>query len=143
MVDSALYEWMRYDEDGQPLTCTYADYLLSTADVTPRIEIHHQDSPRAPLNPLGVKGAGESGTIAALAVIASAIEDAVPSSRRSYKGFAHHSGTIESVDREGARRGESRVKAAPFVYHAPEDKAGVLKLMSESTTPAFSPAANH
>jgi aerobic carbon-monoxide dehydrogenase large subunit len=75
-LSSALYEWMRYDEDGQPLTCTYADYLLSTADVTPRIEIHHQESP-TPLNPLGVKGVGESGTIAALAVIASAIEDAV------------------------------------------------------------------
>ncbi|MEP9353894.1 xanthine dehydrogenase family protein molybdopterin-binding subunit [Xanthobacter sp. KR7-65] len=75
-LSSTLYEWMRYDDEGQPLTCTYADYLLSTADVTPRIEIHHMESP-TPLNPLGVKGAGESGTIAASAVIASAIEDAL------------------------------------------------------------------
>ncbi|MEP9375378.1 xanthine dehydrogenase family protein molybdopterin-binding subunit [Aquabacter sp. CN5-332] len=75
-IGSALYEWMVYGEDGQPLTCTYADYLLSTADVAPRIELHHMESP-TPLNPLGVKGAGESGTIAALAVIASAVEDAL------------------------------------------------------------------
>jgi carbon-monoxide dehydrogenase large subunit len=75
-IGSALYEWMSYAEDGQPLTCTYADYLLSTADVAPRIEVHHMESP-TPLNPLGVKGAGEGGTIAAPAVIASAVEDAL------------------------------------------------------------------
>lgn len=75
-ISSALYEWMRYDGNGQPLTCTYADYLLCTADVAPRIEIHHMETPTS-LNPLGIKGAGESGTIAAPAVIASAIEDAL------------------------------------------------------------------
>ena len=75
-IGSALYEWMVYGADGQPLTCTYADYLLCTADVSPRIEVHHRQTP-TPLNPLGVKGAGESGTIAALAVIASAVEDAL------------------------------------------------------------------
>jgi len=75
-IGSALYEWMRYDDAGQPQTVTYGDYLLPTADVLPRIEIHHMESP-TPLNPLGVKGAAESGTIAAAAVIASAIEDAL------------------------------------------------------------------
>jgi len=75
-IGSALYEWMGYDADGQPQTGTYADYLLPTADVLPRIEIHHMESP-SPLNPLGIKGAGESGTIAALAVVASAVEDAL------------------------------------------------------------------
>jgi len=55
---------------------TYADYLLPSADVVPRIEIHHMETP-TPLNPLGVKGAAESGTIAAPAAIVSAIEDAL------------------------------------------------------------------
>jgi carbon-monoxide dehydrogenase large subunit len=67
---------MRYDETGQPLAGTYADYLLPTSDVVPRIEIHHMESP-TPHNPLGVKGAAESGTIAAPAAIVSAIEDAL------------------------------------------------------------------
>ncbi len=75
-ISATLFEWMRYDEQGQPLTVTYGDYLLPTADVVPRIEIHHMESP-TPLNPLGVKGAAESGTIGAPAAIVSAIEDAL------------------------------------------------------------------
>jgi carbon-monoxide dehydrogenase large subunit len=50
--------------------------LLPTVDVVPPIEIHHMESP-TPLNPLGVKGAAESGTIGAPAAIVSAIEDAL------------------------------------------------------------------
>jgi carbon-monoxide dehydrogenase large subunit len=75
-VGHTLYEWMRYDETGQPQTVTFADYMLPTSDVMPTIEIHHMESP-TPLNPLGVKGAAESGTIGAPAAIASAIEDAL------------------------------------------------------------------
>ena len=75
-ISATLFEWMRYDDRGQPLTVTYGDYLLPTADVVPRIEIHHMESP-TPLNPLGVKGAAESGTIGAPAAIVSAIEDAL------------------------------------------------------------------
>ena len=51
-------------------------YLLPTVDVVPSIEIHHMESP-TPLNPLGVKGAAESGAIGAPAAIVSAIEDAL------------------------------------------------------------------
>ena len=75
-IGATLYEWMRYDEAGQPLTTTYGDYLLPTSDVVPNIEIHHMESP-SPFNPLGVKGAAESGTIGAPAAIVSAIEDAL------------------------------------------------------------------
>ena len=75
-IGSTLYEWMRYDASGQPQTVTYGEYLLPSGDCIPPIEIHHMESP-TPLNPLGVKGAAESGTIAAPAVIASAIEDAL------------------------------------------------------------------
>jgi carbon-monoxide dehydrogenase large subunit len=75
-IGMTLFEWMRYDAAGQPLSVTYADYLLPTADVLPRIEIRHMETP-TPANPLGVKGAAESGTIAAPAAIVSAIEDAL------------------------------------------------------------------
>ena len=75
-ISATLLEWMRYDDAGQPLTVTYGDYLLPTADVVPHIAIHHMESP-TPLNPLGVKGAAESGTIAAPAALASAIENAL------------------------------------------------------------------
>jgi carbon-monoxide dehydrogenase large subunit len=75
-IGATLYEWMRHAEDGQPLTVNYADYLLPTADTVPPIEIHHMESP-TPLNPLGVKGAAESGTIGAPAAIVAAIEDAL------------------------------------------------------------------
>ena len=75
-IGSTLLEWMRNDETGQPLTVSLADYLLPTVDVVPPIEIHHMESP-SPLNPLGVKGAAESGTIGAPAAIVSAIEDAL------------------------------------------------------------------
>ncbi|HZT52734.1 MAG TPA: xanthine dehydrogenase family protein molybdopterin-binding subunit [Stellaceae bacterium] len=75
-IGATLYEWMRYDAEGQPLTVTYGDYLLPTADAVPAIEVHHMESP-SPLNPLGVKGAAESGTIAAPAALAAAIEDAL------------------------------------------------------------------
>ena len=44
-IGATLFEWMRYDDDGQPLTVTYGDYLLPTADAVPPIEIHHMESP--------------------------------------------------------------------------------------------------
>ncbi len=75
-IGMTLFEWMRYDREGQPLTVTLADYLLPTSDVVPRLDILHLESP-TPLNPLGVKGAAESGTIGAPATIISAIEDAL------------------------------------------------------------------
>jgi aerobic carbon-monoxide dehydrogenase large subunit len=75
-IGAALLEWMRYDNSGQPLTASYADYLLPTVDVVPDVKIIHMESP-SPLNPLGVKGAGEGGTIGAPAAIASAVEDAL------------------------------------------------------------------
>lgn len=75
-IGAALFEHMQHDVNGQPLTTTLADYLLPSSDVLTRIEIHHMESP-SPLNALGVKGAAESGTIGAPAVIASAVEDAL------------------------------------------------------------------
>ena len=75
-IGGALYEKIVYDETGQPLTTTYMDFLLPTAMEIPEIEIVHLETP-SPLNPLGIKGAGEGGAIPGPAVIAEAIEDAL------------------------------------------------------------------
>jgi len=75
-VGGALYERMAYDEDGQLLNASFMDFLMPYASEMPRqIEIDHLETP-SPLNPLGVKGAGEAGVIPGAAVIAAAIEDA-------------------------------------------------------------------
>ena len=75
-IGNALYEWMGYGDDGQPLTTNLADYLLVTSTGMPPITLRHHESP-TPLNPLGVKGVGESGAIPIPAAIASAVEDAL------------------------------------------------------------------
>ncbi|MEM7406797.1 MAG: xanthine dehydrogenase family protein molybdopterin-binding subunit [Pseudomonadota bacterium] len=75
-VGNALLERMVYDDAGQPLTVNFGEYLLPSAPEVPCVEQTHMESP-TPLNPLGAKGAGEGGTIPAIAVIVSAIEDAL------------------------------------------------------------------
>ncbi|HET6698680.1 MAG TPA: aerobic carbon-monoxide dehydrogenase large subunit [Nocardioidaceae bacterium] len=74
-VGGALYERMVYDDDGQLLNASYMDFLMPYASEVPEVEIDHLETP-SPLNPLGVKGAGEAGVIPGAAAIASAIEDA-------------------------------------------------------------------
>jgi len=75
-VGGALYEKLVYDEEGQLLVGTFMDYLLPTAVETPSMIIEHVASP-TPLNPLGAKGAGESGTIPIPSAIVSAIDNAL------------------------------------------------------------------
>jgi len=75
-LGGAFYERLVYDEHGQLLTQTFMDYLLPTAMEVPEIEIGHLETP-SPLNPLGVKGAGEAGVIPVAALIAQAIDDAL------------------------------------------------------------------
>jgi CO/xanthine dehydrogenase Mo-binding subunit len=74
-VGGALYERMDYDENGQLLNASFMDFLMPYASEVPTIEIDHLET-RSPLNPLGIKGAGEAGVIPSAAVFASAIEDA-------------------------------------------------------------------
>jgi carbon-monoxide dehydrogenase large subunit len=75
-IGNALFEWMGYDENAQPVTATLADYLLVTATEMPYVTLGHHESP-TPLNPLGVKGVGECGVIPVAPAIISAIEDAL------------------------------------------------------------------
>jgi carbon-monoxide dehydrogenase large subunit len=75
-IGNALYEWMGYDDAAQPVTTTFADYLLPTATEVPMFDTLYKET-RSPLSPLGVKGVGEAGTIPAAAALISAVEDAL------------------------------------------------------------------
>src|SRR5437762_2476369 len=76
-LGGALYEELKYDDDGQFLTGTFMDYLVPTATEAPaEIEIAHIVSP-SPLTPLGSKGLGESSSMTVPAVIANAVSDAL------------------------------------------------------------------
>ena len=75
-IGNSLYEWMGFNDDGQPITTNLADYLLMTSTEMPRVHLVHRESP-SPLNPLGVKGVGEAGVLPIPAAIVSAIEDAL------------------------------------------------------------------
>ncbi len=79
----ALYEWVRYDEDGNPVTGTLLDYTVPSAAELPSFETSNTqtDSPR---NPLGAKGIGESGTIGSTPAIHNAVVDAL-----SHLGVVH------------------------------------------------------
>jgi carbon-monoxide dehydrogenase large subunit len=84
-VGGALYERMAYDESGQLVNASFMDFLMPyVTEVPEHIDIDHLETP-SPLNPLGVKGAGEAGVIPSAAVFASAVEDA---ERLDRPGFA-------------------------------------------------------
>ena len=74
-IAGSLYERLVYDETGQLLNASFMDFLMPYATEIPHIESDHLETP-SPLNPLGIKGAGEAGVIPVPAVIAAAIEDA-------------------------------------------------------------------
>ncbi|MCH7680649.1 xanthine dehydrogenase family protein molybdopterin-binding subunit, partial [candidate division KSB1 bacterium] len=75
-IGNAFYEQLVYDESGQLTNASFMDYLLPTANDVPNIETDHIETP-SPLNPLGVKGAGEAGAIPVGPLFAQAIEDAL------------------------------------------------------------------
>jgi aerobic carbon-monoxide dehydrogenase large subunit len=82
-VAQALFEWVRYDDDGNPLTTNLADYAIPAASEFPSFEASNTetDSPR---NPLGAKGIGESGTIGSTPAVQNAVIDAL-----SHLGVRH------------------------------------------------------
>ena len=95
-IGGALYERMVYDDDGQLLNASFMDFLMPYATEVPSsIEVEHLETP-SPLNPLGIKGAGEAGVIPSAALIASAVSDA--------EGFAITSMPISPNDLFELRR---------------------------------------
>lgn len=75
-IGNAFYEQLVYDASGQLLNGSFMDFLVPTALDVPPIEVGHLETP-SPLNPLGVKGAGEAGAIPTGALFAQAVEDAL------------------------------------------------------------------
>jgi CO/xanthine dehydrogenase Mo-binding subunit len=75
-IGNSYYEQLIFDENGQLLNASLADYLIPSSTEVPRIEVGHEVTP-SPLNPIGSKGAGEAGTIPVPAVFAQALEDAL------------------------------------------------------------------
>ncbi|MEE8140641.1 MAG: xanthine dehydrogenase family protein molybdopterin-binding subunit [Alphaproteobacteria bacterium] len=76
-IGGALLEEFVYDEGGQPLATNFADYLLPTIHEVPKVEILLREDAPSPLNPLGIKGAGEGGITGTGAAIAAAVDDAI------------------------------------------------------------------
>jgi aerobic carbon-monoxide dehydrogenase large subunit len=76
-IGGALLEEFLYDGNGEPLSVTFADYLMPTAREIPELSILVTEDAPSPLNPLGLKGAGEGGANPVGAAIASAIDDAL------------------------------------------------------------------
>jgi carbon-monoxide dehydrogenase large subunit len=75
-IGNAFYEQLVYDQNGQLLNGSFMDFLLPTALDVPKVEVGHLETP-SPLNPLGIKGAGEAGAIPVGALFAQAVEDAL------------------------------------------------------------------
>jgi len=82
-IAQALYEGVVYDEDGNPLTANLMDYAMPSAAELPSFEASNTETP-TPLNPLGAKGIGESGTIGSTPAVQNAVVDAL-----SYLGIRH------------------------------------------------------
>jgi carbon-monoxide dehydrogenase large subunit/6-hydroxypseudooxynicotine dehydrogenase subunit gamma len=76
-IGGTLFEEFTYDERGEPLNVTFADYLMPTAREVPDLDVLISEDAPSPLNPLGLKGAGEGGANAVGAAVASAIDDAL------------------------------------------------------------------
>jgi carbon-monoxide dehydrogenase large subunit len=76
-LGGALLEELAFDATGQPLAASFMDYLLPTSNEVPDIDVLVTEDAPSPLNPLGVKGAGEGGTAAVGGAIANAVSDAL------------------------------------------------------------------
>lgn len=82
-IAQVLWEQFVYDEDGNPLTSTLAEYGMPSAAELPSYEVFNTETP-TPLNPLGAKGIGESGTIGSMPAVHNAVIDAI-----SHLGIRH------------------------------------------------------
>ena len=100
-VAQALLEEVRYDPDGNPLTGTLADYAAITATELPSFELVEMETPTT-VNPLGVKGIGEAGTIGATPAALSAVVDAVAAPRRPAHRHAGHAAPGMDRDQRGS-----------------------------------------
>ena len=117
-IGQALYEEVRYDDDGNPLTATLADYGIPSAAELPSFEVHSTETP-TPLNPLGAKGIGEAATIGSTPAVQNAVIDAlahlgVPPPRHAVHARAGVAGDPRRRGRHACpTRGASRRRSSP------------------------------
>ncbi len=95
-LGGALYEEFLYAENGEPLSVSFADYLMPTAREMPGIEVIVTEDAPSPLNTYGFKGAGEGGITPVGAAIASAIDDALQQAGRG-DAIAGHTAAPEGA----------------------------------------------
>ncbi len=153
-IGTALYEEMPYDENGQPLASTLADYMLPGATEVPNIRIEHMETP-SPHTEFGAKGMGEGGAIAPPAVLFNAVNDALraigaaellatpltprrllAAIEQGRAGAADHAPPSgPALDNGMADARASVMKAARFDYARPMSLDAALPLLTESTKP--------
>ena len=123
-IGNALFEWMGYDEAAQPLTTSFADYVIAGATELPRIEVTCVEHP-SPLNPLGVKGVGESGCVPAAAAIVSAVENAlVPFGVRIEEYPMTPARLLGLIS--ASRLGPDRVGSPPLSFQRQPERLGLV-----------------
>jgi aerobic carbon-monoxide dehydrogenase large subunit len=110
-IGGAFYERLHYDESGQLLNASFMDFLMPTAVEIPEIEIAHIETP-SPLNPLGVKGVGEAGTIPVAPLLAEAIEDALGPFGVRIHEMPLSPGRIRELLEEASTAGVHRVRGS-------------------------------
>ena len=123
-LGGALLEEFTYSERGDPLAVTLADYLLPALHDTPEPEVLLREDYTSPFNPLGIKGAGESGITAVGAAIASAIDDAI--------------GIPGAVTRASGHAAAAQAAQAAFEDYSSLIPANLMTLPHFSFSPAIS-----
>jgi carbon-monoxide dehydrogenase large subunit len=117
-IGGALYEHLAYDEDGNPVTTTFMDYLLPTAAEVPVIEYGHIETPGP--GPGGYKGVGEGGAIGAPPAVVNAVADALaPLGVRITRLPLTPASVVALIREAQAREAQTREAAAPHPGGAP------------------------
>ena len=136
-IAAALYEEFVYDETGQFLTGTFADYLVPTVAEIPAVELLHQETP-SPLTPLGAKGLAEGNCMSVPACIANAIADALgvkdvelPATPRRIHALIAEAEAAPPADLAAPGRRSRTMKPRPFDYVRPETVEEAIAVLAE------------
>lgn len=113
-IGNAFFEKLVYDDNGQLMNASFADYLLPTSLDVPRVEMAHRETP-APMNPLGLKGVGEAGCIPTGALFAQALESALDDREVEIREIPLSPNQLFEILRDAPRRDPA---STPLEVHA-------------------------
>lgn len=105
-LGGTLYEELKYDDSGQLVSGTFMDYILPTSMEVPEVTIDILEEEPSPLNELGVKGAGEGGTVAVAPAIVNAIEDALKNDSMHLTSLPVRPENIREIIKENRRKSQ-------------------------------------